>query len=196
MGIKKLRRTVKGILPDWEIERLCTEVDPPMITPFIKEKTGYPSRGLSSYGYDIALGNTFLVPKENVLLDPLNVKEEDWLRLWVDDGEGFIIQPHQHVLAESVEYFHMPEDVMGLCYGKSTWARLGLIVHATPVESRWAGRLTVELHNASPNPIRVYVGCGIAQIIFIRGAFPPKAGYDARGGRYQNQLGVTLPKRS
>jgi len=59
----------------------------------------------------------------------------------------------------------------------------------------WEGKLTVELHNASPNPIRVYVGCGIAQIIFIRGAFPPKAGYDARGGRYQNQLGVTLPKR-
>jgi len=195
MRVKKLRRTVKGILPDWEIERLCTEVQPPMISPFISQKTGYPSRGLGSYGYDIALGHTFLFPKEGILLDPLDVKEEYWTKLWFDDGEGVIIQPHQHVLAESVEYFHMPGDVMGICFGKSTWARLGLIVNLTPIEAGWKGRLTLELHNATSNPIRLWVGTGIAQVIFFRGTMPPRCLYADLGGRYQGQEGVTLPKQ-
>jgi len=81
----------------------------------------------------------------------------------------------------------MPEDVFGIAVGKSTYARAGIIVNMTPLEPGWRGVLTIELVNASPHPVKLYIGYGIAQIVFFRGG-PPRAGYV---GRFQDQSGVT-----
>jgi len=185
------------ILNDRQIRELC---DPakhpdPLIYPFIPTQQGRPSYGLGSFGYDIRLGNRFLVPLGgvNAILDPRNFPEDLFREVLAE--KYFDLAPHSQVLAESMEWFNMPDDVFGLCWGKSTYARCGLLVNLTPAEAGWRGKLTLELANLSPLPIRLYVGQGIAQIVFFRGERPERTYAEKEaGGAYQNQTGVWLPR--
>lgn len=180
------------ILVDREIRELCQR-EPPLITPFLEGSQIRPSAGLSSCGYDLRLGRIFLVPVGGVhyVVDPLSFDKRMFL-LHVEE-ETFELAPHSVVLAETVEWLNMPEDVVGVVLGKSTYARCGLLVNATPAEPGWRGRLTLELANLSPYPIRLYVGRGIAQILFFRIPRPERT-YSDRSGLYQDQQGVTPPK--
>ena len=187
-----------GILNDAEIKALCEPKEypaAPMIHPFIAQQDGHPSYGLGSFGYDIRLGNKFLVPigGVNAVLDPVNFPRDHFREI---EADGVLeIAPGSQVLAESVEMFQMPEDVFGVCYGKSTYARCGLLVNVTPLEPGWTGTLTLELANLSPLPIRLHVGQGIAQIFFFKGERPERTYTEKEaGGVYQNQVGVTLPR--
>ena len=182
-----------GILSDKEIARLCREQE--MIKPFVSVQTGKPSYGLGSFGYDIRLGNKFLVPMGGInrVLDPVDFPKDHFLG--VTARQYMEIAPHSQVLAESVERFQIPDDIEAVCWGKSSYARCGLFVNVTPLEAGWSGVLTLELANLSPMPIRLHVGQGIAQVIFFRGERPGRTYTEKEaGGLYQNQTGVTLPK--
>lgn len=191
---ESVRESIYAILSDREIAALC-QGPRPMISPFIPRQEGKPTYGLSSFGYDIRLGRRFLVPLGgvNAVLDPLSFPRE--LFREIEAETTFELAPHSQVLAETVEVFAMPDDVMGVCWGKSSYARCGLLVNVTPLEPRWRGRLTLELANLSPLPIRLHVGQGIAQVVFFRGRRPAR-GYDEKeaGGLYQDQAGVTPPR--
>lgn len=181
-------------LSDREIAALCAGPRP-MLSPFIGQQKGKPSYGLSSFGYDLRLGTRFLVPLGgvNALLDPVNFPREHFRE--IEAHTLFDLAPHSQVLAESVEVFDMPDDVMGLAFGKSSYARCGLLCNLTPLEPAWRGRLTLELANLSPLPIRLHVGQGVAQVVFFRGERPARTyGEKESGGAYQDQAGVTLPQ--
>jgi len=183
-----------GILSDREIRTLCAG-DDPMLSPFVGRQEGRPSYGLGSYGYDLRLGERFLVPLGgvNVVLDPIDFPEGHFRAIRVVGA--FELSPGSQVLAESVERFAMPNDVCGVCWGKSSYARCGLLVNVTPLEPGWRGILTIELANVSPLPIRLHVGQGIAQVVFFRGERPERTYAEKEaGGGYQNQPGVTLPR--
>lgn len=183
-----------SLLSDREITALCRK-KPPMISPFVPRQEGKPSYGLGSFGYDIRLGKKFLVPLEgvNAVLDPLNFPRRHFREVEVEDV--FELAPHSQVLAESVEAFHMPDDVMGVCWGKSSYARCGLLVNVPPLEPGWRGRLTICFVNPTMLPIRLHVEQGIAQVVFFRGKRPDRTyGEKEAGGRYQDQPGVTLPR--
>jgi dCTP deaminase len=183
-----------GILSDHEIAALCTD-EHPMVDPFVPRQEGKPSYGLGSCGYDLRLGGRFLVPLGgmNVVLDPIDFPA-DHFRAIEADGT-FELSPNSQVLAESVEWFNMPDDVCAVCWGKSSYARCGLLVNVTPLEPGWRGILTIELANVSPLPIRLHVGQGIAQVVFFRGSRPRRTYSEKEaGGGYQNQTGVTLPR--
>jgi dCTP deaminase len=79
-----------------------------------------------------------------------------------------LIPPNSFALAESLEHFDIPRDVLCLVVGKSTYARCGLVVNVTPGEPDWKGHWTIELSNTTPLPIKVYAGEGIMQCVFIR----------------------------
>ncbi len=182
-----------NILNDREIKAMCVEDE--MIRPFIPEQAGKPSYGLGSFGYDIRLGNKFLVPigGVNAVLDPLDFPRGHFRE--IEAADTLEIAPGSQVLAESVERFRMPDDVAGVCWGKSSYARCGLLVNVTPLEPGWNGILTIELANLSPLPIRLHVGQGIAQVVFFRGERPGRTYAEKEaGGIYQNQAGVTLPE--
>lgn len=181
-----------GILNDEEILSLARNG---MIMPVLNAQEGKPSWGLGSFGYDIRLGSKFLVPLGgvNAVLDPLDFPRDLFREVNVNDV--FELAPNSQVLAESMETFDIPDDVMGLCWGKSSYARCGLLVNVTPLEAGWKGRLTLELANLSPLPIRLHVGQGIAQVVFFRGERPTRTYTEKEsGGIYQNQVGVTLPQ--
>jgi len=186
--------TTYGILSDREIAQLCSGTEP-MLDPFVPTQEGKPSFGLGSFGYDLRLGSRFLMPLGglNAVLDPVSFPKDHFRAM---DVEGtFELAPNSQVLAESVEWFNMPDDVCAVCWGKSSYARCGLVVNVTPLEPGWRGILTIELANVSPLPIRMYVGQGIAQVVFFRGQRPQRTYVEKEaGGIYQDQQGVTLPQ--
>ena len=179
-----------GILNDREITRLAKEHA--MIEPFAEgaKRPGVISYGVTSFGYDMRVADEWTGFESDETLDPKNVAL-NWLDNWTSDTT--IINAGDFVLCRSVEYFRMPEDVVGVVVGKSTYARCGLIVNCTPMEPGWQGHLTIELHNASQHAIKVYANEGIAQVMFHRGE-RPSVTYADKGGKYQGQTGVTLGK--
>lgn len=165
-----------------------------IVEPFEPEqirKAG-TSYGLSSYGYDVRLGNEFVtfLPSDKPL-SPETISERDVVRELADK---FVLHPGAFVLAVTAEYIRMPPDVTGLVCDKSSWARCGLSVQNTVLEPGWHGEVTLELHNQSPRPLLLTAGQGIAQVLFVRG-MPCATTYADRAGRYQGQRGVTLPRR-
>ena len=184
------------LLSDAGIKRLLAG----RITPFSGSLTscderghGLLSHGLGSAGYDARLGLEFAEPRSGVLIDPKGDPEGQWRRFEVEPGGTVDLPPGCHLLGHTVERFDMPEDVVGYCFGKSTYARCGLIVNVTPLEPGWAGQVTLELHNAASRPIRIYPGEGICQFVFVQ-IERPSVSYRARRGKYMEQRGVTLPR--
>jgi hypothetical protein len=107
-----------GILPDWLIERDVK------IVPFEQSahRPGVISYGVSSYGYDVRVGRNFKV-FTNVYSSVVDPKKFD-PRSFVDfEGDYCLIPPNSFALAETVEYFEIPRDILAACLGKSTYAR-------------------------------------------------------------------------
>lgn len=166
-----------------------------MIKPFEPQqvKNNNISYGLSSYGYDIRIADEFKIFKgsEKVTLDPKKVDPalfEDF------KGPVCVIPPTSFVLARSLEYFKIPRNVLVLCTGKSTYARIGVIVNITPLEPEWEGYITIAISNTSSNPAKLYSDEGIAQVIFFESANACQTSYADRKGLYQAQQSITLPK--
>jgi deoxycytidine triphosphate deaminase len=76
----------------------------------------------------------------------------------------------------------------------STYARCGIIVNVTPFEPEWEGYVTLEFSNTTPLPAKIYAGEGCAQVLFFESDEVCETSYKDRGGKYQGQRGVTLPK--
>ena len=171
-----------------------------MIEPFedklIRRKEGDTpviSYGLSSYGYDLRVADEFKVFTNvySAIVDPKAFDDRSFVDM---RGESCLVPPNSFALARSVEYFRIPRDVLTLCVGKSTYARCGIIVNVTPFEPEWEGHVTLEFSNTTPLPAKVYANEGVAQVIFIGADEVCETSYRDRGGKYQGQLGVTLPK--
>lgn len=173
-----------------------------MIIPFVEKQTneGVISFGLSSYGYDIRVGNNFKLFKRPYLSDPVSpipvVDPKNWDPRCSYDIQAHVLQlpGHSFALASSVERFKIPRNVLTLCVGKSTYARCGIIVNVTPFEPGWEGYVTLEISNTTPLPARIYANEGIAQVLFFESDTQCETTYADRKGKYQSQIGITLPK--
>jgi dCTP deaminase len=187
------------LLSDKEIRKRARKG---MIEPFAEgdKRPGVISYGLSSYGYDMRLGHKFLVTRPYDLqrlaspIDPKRIDPELFREQTVDEGCYFVLRSGDFALAESLETFDIPRDVLCQVFGKSTYARSGVLVMVTPLEPEWRGKVTIELANVTPRPVTVYPGEGIAQILFCKGTEPCSRSYADKAGKYQNQMTVTTPK--
>jgi dCTP deaminase len=166
-----------------------------MIEPFESSqvRSGVISYGVSSYGYDMRVANEFRI-FTNVLNSVVDPKQFDPNSFVEFEGDVCIVPPNSFALARSVEYFRIPRDVVTLCVGKSTYARCGIITNVTPFEPEWEGYVTLEISNTTPLPAKIYANEGIAQVMFFKGAEPPITSYRDKQGKYQGQVGVTLPR--
>jgi len=171
-----------------------------MIEPFeprqVREGEGGARRishGLSSYGYDIRCAREFKVftNVHSTVVDPKAFDEKSFVDF---EGDVCIIPPNSFALARTVEYFRIPRDLLTVCLGKSTYARCGIIVNVTPFEPEWEGYVTLEFSNTTPLPAKIYAGEGCAQVLFFKADDPCEVSYKDRGGKYQGQHGVTLPR--
>ena len=166
-----------------------------MISPFVSKqmRKGKISFGLSSYGYDARVSNDFKIftNVNSTTVDPKKFRKEAFVS---KKSKVCVIPPNSFALARTVEYFKIPENVMVICLGKSTYARCGIIVNVTPLEPGWEGYVTLEFSNTTPLPAKIYANEGAAQFVFLKGNEKPDISYSKRKGKYMKQRGVTLPK--
>ena len=181
------------IKPDHWIRKMALEHR--MIEPFVDEqvRNGVISYGVSSYGYDIRIGNTFKI-FTNVFSAIVDPKDFDPKSMVDYVGDVCIIPPNSFVLAQTVEYFRIPRNVLTICVGKSTYARCGLIVNVTPFEPEWEGYVTLEISNTTPLPAKIYANEGIAQVLFFEADEVCEVSYADKKGKYQGQQNIVLPK--
>ncbi len=182
-----------SVLSDKWIKKMATNQK--MISPFVSKqiRKGRISFGLSSYGYDARVSNDFKIftNVNSAVVDPKNFRKESFV---TKRSKVCVIPPNSFALARTIEYFKIPENVMVICLGKSTYARCGIIVNVTPLEPGWEGFVTLEFSNTTPLPAKIYANEGAAQFIFLKGNEKPLVSYSKRKGKYMKQKGVTLPK--
>ncbi len=170
-----------------------------MIEPFepgqVREAAGnrIVSYGTSSYGYDVRCASEFKVFTNinSTIVDPKAFDAKSFVDLSAD---VCIIPPNSFALARTVEYFRVPRNVLVVCLGKSTYARCGIIVNVTPLEPEWEGHVTLEFSNTTTLPAKIYANEGVAQMLFFESDEVCETSYRDRGGKYQGQRGVTLPR--
>ena len=151
------------------------------------------SYGTSSYGYDVRCAADFKIFTNinSAVVDPKNFDDNSFVDVTTD---VCIIPPNSFALARTVEYFRIPRNVLTICLGKSTYARCGIIVNVTPLEPEWEGHVTLEFSNTTTLPAKIYANEGVAQMLFFESDEVCETSYADRGGKYQGQTGVTLPK--
>lgn len=190
------------ILTDKEISALA---DLDIFQPYIGEKrrtlddgTKAISYGLSQAGYDIRLSPKHFLTftddgdyRPNLTLDPkLSDPTLPYDETLVHSASGsfYELPPFSFGLGTSLELITMPPNIMGLCDGKSTYARCGIIINVTPIEPGWSGYLTMHIANPTPLPVRIYANEGIVQIMLYKLSSDVGQSYT---GHYQNQ-GATV----
>ena len=189
---------------DSQIMQLC---EAGMIAPYEKtcirkldDGTKVISFGLSSFGYDVSLASEakIFTNQNAVEIDPKSLDTQTLvdatLRRCEHTGSRyFILPPNSYMLGYTNELLDIPRDVMVVCVGKSTYARAGAIINVTPIEPGFRGNVVIEIANATTLPMRIYADEGIAQFLFFKGE-KCKVSYADRGGKYQSQRGLTLPR--
>ncbi|MCK5860415.1 dCTP deaminase [Abyssibacter sp.] len=186
-----------SIKSDRWIRRMASEQG--MIEPFagaqVRAVDGQRivSYGVSSYGYDVRCADEFKIFTNinTAIVDPKAFDEKSFVDF---KGDCCIIPPNSFALARTIEYFRIPRSTLTVCLGKSTYARCGIIVNVTPLEPEWEGHVTLEFSNTTPLPAKIYANEGVAQMLFFESDEICEVSYGDREGKYQGQLGVTLPK--
>ncbi len=173
------------------------------IEPFAESarRDGMISYGVSSYGYDVRVGTRFKIFTNATsggaaIVDPKAFSPDLFIEVDTQETgrDHILIPPNSFALAETIELMSIPRDTLVVCVGKSTYARCGLIVNVTPLEPEWRGRVTLEISNTTPLPAKVYANEGIAQMIFLKADQVCETSYADKGGKYQDQTGLTLPR--
>jgi dCTP deaminase len=139
-----------------------------VISPLLEERQLKPSTA----SVDVRLGQRFHVPLRAKLsqLDLLSPHHQADLLKYKDDtfvpiGDFFVLHPGQFVLGETLEWIHLPKNLVAFVIGKSTWGRDGLIIAtAIGVHPNFSGILTLEISNVGEIPIYLYPGLAIAQL--------------------------------
>ena len=182
-----------SIKSDRWIREMC--VKHRMIEPFEEKqvRAGVISYGISSYGYDIRIADEFKIftNVNSSVVDPKNMDPASMVDF---KGPICMIPPNSFALGRTVEYFRVPRNVLCTCVGKSTYARCGIITNVTPFEPEWEGYVTLEISNTTPLPARIYSNEGIAQVLFFESDEVCETSYKDKGGKYQSQQGITLPR--
>ena len=162
------------------------------ISPFSQDS-------LQPASYDLHLDKNIMYfnTNGNNIIDVKKPVDELMIRTQISDS-GFVIEPHQLVLANVIEITGVDSKHVGRLEGKSSLARIGLIIHATAgfLDPGNKLRLTLEMVNLSPLPIRIYAGMKIAQIAFEELDTPCEKPYGSKSlnSKYSGDLTVQASK--
>lgn len=131
---------------------------------------------------DCRLGDHFLVVEHNAM-GLLTLDSEIFYR--EIEGPSITIPPHSFLLATTMEYVKLPDDLTAFVEGRSSIGRIGLFIqNAGWVDPGFEGKITLELYNANSLPIRLQAGRRICQLVFCKMDRAASAPYH---GKYQGQ---------
>lgn len=173
------------ILSDNEIQELQDCIDP------------FYFNRIQPASYDVALGNTFRYFKDNTPIDPRNPGNYTVATVR-SEAVGYPLGPLKFVLAATVEWVSIPNDIACEVRGKSSLGRMGLSVHATAgwIDPGYEGKITLELFNCGPTTIMLKPGMLIAQLAFheLKSPAAKPYGHEDLKSKYQNSGGVSEAK--
>jgi dCTP deaminase len=185
------------VLSDRDIKKSLTS-GKIKITPQVNLKVQLGSNSL-----DLRLGNAFRIfdHSRHAYIDPYkkSIADDITREIVIENGEPFIIQPGDFVLATTVEYLELPDDLVGSLEGRSSIGRLGIIIHSTAasVEAGWRGKITLELANMGKMPVALYPDMRICSISFEQLSSPAEIPYyKKRSAKYVGQKGPDESKIS
>ncbi|ADI32489.1 deoxycytidine triphosphate deaminase [Staphylothermus hellenicus DSM 12710] len=173
------------ILSDWDI-RVYIEKKLLIINPLFPDT-------IRENGVDLRFGYQFCRFKkdQNIIIDTARDPVDKTLVCEeTDEDKGIIINPLEHVLATTLEWIEMPNDLIGFVNLRSTFARYSLYIPPTIIDAGFKGNITIELIGGSI-PVKVYPKQRFLHVIFARTSSPV---YRPYSGKYQEQKGVTPPK--
>ena len=150
-----------------------------VIEPITKEQ-------IQPASVDIRLGNTFSIVEDS----PTGmINLEDEIRYKTITSDAYILLPNQFVLATTMEYFDLPEDLTAFVEGRSSLGRMGLFIqNAGWVDPGFKGEITLELYNANRCAIELRAGRRVGQLVFAK---MDQAALNPYNGKYQGQKGAT-----
>ena len=152
--------------------------------------------GIQPSSVDVRLGGAFRV-FANHRYPYIDVRQDQpELTELVEAGEEpFVLHPGEFVLGSTLERITLPSDIVARLEGKSSLARLGLVIHSTAgfIDAGFSGEVTLELSNVATLPILLYPGMRIAQLAFFPLDRPAERPYGTPelGSKYQGQSGPT-----
>ena len=181
-------REIYGTLPDWAIQEYI-EKGIIKISPLPLNW----KENINSVTIDFHLGEEVLVPKtgENWYVDvKVGVDDSHYEKIKLEEGQTHIMEPNQFIIAPTVEKLELPTDILGRLEGKSSLARLGIVVHLTSgrFDPGWNGKPVLELKNNSHVPVLIYGGWPVCAFSFERLMARVESPYTDKG-RY---VGATI----
>jgi len=177
----------KMILSDFELKRMISSkkltVEP------LSEDT------IQQNGIDLKINDEIAMGTKRTDADCIDAtSNEDIKRFYKiikSKDESFTLSPLHHYLLSTREHLELPNDLMGFCGLRSTFARLGFVSPLTIIDAGFNGTLTIESFYGGSAPIKIPVGCRFLHVVFARLTTKVDAPYR---GHYQNQRGIKLPK--
>ena len=138
---------------------------------------------------DIRLGNTFSIVEDSAtgIIDL-----EKKMQYKTITSDTYLLLPNQFVLATTMEYFDLPDDLTAFVEGRSSLGRMGLFIqNAGWVDPGFRGEITLELYNANRCAIELKAGRRVGQLVFAK---MDAAALNPYHGKYQGQRGATGSK--
>lgn len=155
---------------------------------------------ISGVSVDLRLGNSFRIfqghhapyldlsgPKEDLNTTIESVMGDE---IVIADGDPFFIHPGELVLGVTKESVTLPDDLVGWLDGRSSLARLGLMVHVTAhrIDPGWSGAIVLEFLNGGKLPIALRPGMTIGAINFENMSGAADRPYNKRkNAKYKDQ---------
>jgi len=189
-------------LCDKDIEK-CLKDEKIVITPSPDESM------ISGVSVDIRLGNEFRVfkehnapyidlsgPREEMQKAMNNVMSEE---IVIEDGDAFFLHPGELALAVTYESVTLPADIVGWLDGRSSLARLGLMVHVTAhrIDPGWSGQIVLEFYNSGKLPLALRPKMKIAALNFETMSGEALRPYNKRNdAKYKGQVGAVASRIS
>jgi dCTP deaminase len=132
------------------------------------------------------------------VLDPLNPKSfPTMVQNRISREAPYILMPNEFILGTTLERVVIPADLCALVDGRSSYGRLGLLVHATAgfIDAGFEGQITLEIKNLNDHAIKLYPGERLGQLLFFQQTSPSQVPYGQRpGSKYQGQTGTTASR--
>jgi len=156
---------------------------------------------LGPSSFDLRLGSEFGV-LDTRKLDLVDTREMDSYSEYIrkethDPDEGIIVHPGEFVLGSTLESISVPDDMVARVEGRSSYGRLGIIVHATAgyIDPGFEGDITLEIQNLGNVPVRIYPEDRICQIVFENMTERADRPYGEKSDtKYMGQTGATGSK--
>ena len=164
---------------------------------------------ISGVSVDIRLGNEFRVFKEHTapyidlsgpkveMQKAMNSVMSD--EIYIEDGEAFFLHPGELALAVTYESVTLPDDIVGWLDGRSSLARLGLMVHVTAhrIDPGWSGQIVLEFFNSGKLPLALRPKMKIAALNFETMSSSALRPYNKReDAKYKGQKGAVASRIS